>query len=78
MGSRSRLSWGRGTGPTAAVFLIVVVLLPVVQGAESGAAGAAPLVWGECRDDQIRVMIFGTFHFDQTKAIDILENQSKE
>jgi hypothetical protein len=61
--------------PIGPVLLIVGAALFPIQGATSDAeaTGAAPLTWATCLDQQIRVMILGTFHFDQTKAVNVLD-----
>jgi hypothetical protein len=40
----------------------------------SSRVGAAPLVWPECRPGQVQVLILGTFHFEQTEQIDVLDS----
>lgn len=40
--------------------------------------GVAPLVWPECKPDQIQVLILGTFHFDQSRQIDVLTSERQE
>ena len=41
--------------------------------------GAAPLVWSECRPEQVQVMVLGTFHFAQSADdLDILDPRRQE
>lgn len=40
--------------------------------------GVAPLVWPECKPDQIQVLIFGIFPFSQSRQIDVLTSGRQE
>lgn len=65
----------RGITSIAALLLITAVPWGSAQAENSDPAGpgVAPLTWARCHGDQIEVMLLGTFHFDQTDAIDILD-----
>lgn len=36
-------------------------------------AAAAPLVWADCQPGQVQILLLGTFHFDQSRDVDVLE-----
>lgn len=64
---------------SALLGILSLVAPPDASAQEAGSPpGVAPLVWPECKPDQIQVLVFGTFHFSQSRQIDVLTSGRQE
>lgn len=64
---------------SALLLMLSLVVPPTGVAQEAGTQpGVAPLVWPECKPDQVQVLLFGTFHFSQSRQIDVLTSERQE